>query len=201
MESRQSIVWQWFSQRISFASVRHIFVKCPPLRMSGEWNCPLPDPSSSGEPHWPLTPTVWIDSASTWCIVFSPVLKPLACGRQSRCMGWTYKLPGGQKFSIKLAPLSVGFPQRRPLSLIKRPQFVNFPGVRFFNRPACNFSTAPFLPYINFLHCQLKNIAINLPILSQLPKHAFLLAESSTCTTNMYHDTAPICIAIFSQKY
>ena len=36
---------------------------------------------------------------------FSPVLKPLACGRQSRCLGWTYKLPGGQIFSIKLSAL------------------------------------------------------------------------------------------------
>ena len=34
-----------------------------------------------------------------YCIF--PVLKPLACGRQSQCLGWTYKLPGGQKFSIK----------------------------------------------------------------------------------------------------
>ena len=61
------------------------------------------------------------DSVNIWCIVFFPVLKPLACGRQSRCLGWTYKLPGGQKFSIKLSALSVGFPQRRPLNLIKDP--------------------------------------------------------------------------------
>ena len=42
--------------------------------------------------------------------------------RQSRCLGWTYKLPGGQKFSIKLSPLCVRFPQRRPLNLIERPR-------------------------------------------------------------------------------
>ena len=52
--------------------------------------------------------------------------------------GWTYKLPGGQNFSIKISPLSVGFPQRRPLSLIKRPKFINSPGVRFINHPASN---------------------------------------------------------------
>ena len=72
-----------------------------------------------------------IGSANTWCIVFYLVLKPLTCGRQSWCLGWTYKLPGGQKFSIKLPPLSVGFPQRRPSNLIKRPRFINSPGVRF----------------------------------------------------------------------
>ena len=69
-----------------------------------------------------------IDSVNIWCIVFFPILKPLACGRQSRCLDWTYKLPGGQKLSIQLSALSVGFPQRRPLNLIKRPQFINSPG-------------------------------------------------------------------------
>ena len=71
------------------------------------------------------------------CCIF-PVLKPLTCGRQSRCPGWIYKLPGGQKLSFKLAPLSVGFSQRRPLKLIKRPPFIFSPRVRFVNRPACN---------------------------------------------------------------
>ena len=47
------------------------------------------------------------DSVNIWCIVFFPVLKPLACGRQARCLGWTYKLLGGQKFSIKFSPLSL----------------------------------------------------------------------------------------------
>ena len=46
--------------------------------------------------------------------------------------------PGGQKFSIKLSALSVGFPQRRPFNLIKRPQFINPPGGRFINHPACS---------------------------------------------------------------
>ena len=41
-----------------------------------------------------------LDSVNIWCIVFFPVLKPLAYGRQSRCLGWTYKLPGCQKFSL-----------------------------------------------------------------------------------------------------
>ena len=33
--------------------------------------------------------------------------------------GLNYKLPGGQKFSFKLSPLSVGFPQRRPLNTVR----------------------------------------------------------------------------------
>ena len=37
-----------------------------------------------------------LDSVDICCIVFFPVLRPLACGRQSRCLGRTYKLPGGQ---------------------------------------------------------------------------------------------------------
>ena len=32
-------------------------------------------------------------------------------------------------------------------------------------------------------------------------KYALLLAESSIYTTNLYHDTPPICIAILLQKY
>ena len=41
------------------------------------------------------------------------------------------------------------------------------------------------------------------PILFEilLPEHALLLAESSISTTNLPHDTAPICIAMLSQKY
>ena len=88
--------------------------------------------------HWLVGFSSLTDSVNIWCIVFFPVLKPLACGRQSRCLDWTYKLPGGQKFSIKLSPRSVGFPQRRPLNLIKRPQFTNSPGGRFINSPACS---------------------------------------------------------------
>ena len=37
------------------------------------------------------------------CCMF-PVLKPLTCGSKSRCLGWIYKLPGGQKFSFKTFP-------------------------------------------------------------------------------------------------
>ena len=68
--------------------------------------------------------TCWINKVNWQCkcvMFFFPVLKPLTCCRQSRCLGWTYKVPGGQKFSIKLSPLSVGFPQRRPLNLVKDP--------------------------------------------------------------------------------
>ena len=89
-----------------------------------------------------------------YCIF--PVLKPLACGRQSRCLGWTYKLRGGKKISSRLSLLSVGFPQRRPLNLIKRPRFINSPGVRFINHPACSLKTTPFLLYKLVEKCRWK---------------------------------------------
>ena len=49
----------------------------------------------------------------------------------------------------------------------------------------------------------LKSIAIHLPFLSRyfLQKYALLLAGSSMYTTNLHHDTPPICIAILLQKY
>ena len=48
----------------------------------------------------------------------------------------------------------------------------------------------------------LKSIAIHLPFpWHTFAKYAALLAESSIYTTNLYHDTAPICIAILLQKY
>ena len=87
------------------------------------------------------------------CCIFS-VLKPLAGSRQSRCRGWTYKLPGGQKFNIKLSALCVGFSHRRPLNLIKRPQFAKLP------RGA---KQTLFLPYIKFLHCQESCQLVKLP--------------------------------------
>ena len=79
-----------------------------------------------------------------WCIVFFPVLRPLTCGRQSRCPGWTYKLPGGQKFSIKLPRLSVGFPQRRPLNLIERPQVYKLPRGAIYKPPCVHLINNPF---------------------------------------------------------
>ena len=48
--------------------------------------------------------------------------------RQTIKVGWTYKLPRGQKFRFTLSPLSVGFPQRRPRNLIKIPPFISSPG-------------------------------------------------------------------------
>ena len=84
------------------------------------------------------------DSVNIWCIVFLPVLKPLACGRQSRCLGWTYKLPGGYKFSIKLSPLSVGFPQRRPLNLIKKNPIYKLPRGSIYKLPCVQLINSPF---------------------------------------------------------
>ena len=72
-----------------------------------------------------------------YCIFSCPELPSLG-GDKPRCLGWIYKLPGRQKFCIKLSPLFVGFPQRKPLDLIKRRQFINSPGVRFINHPPCN---------------------------------------------------------------
>ena len=70
-----------------------------------------------------------------YCI-FS-VLKPLTCGRQSRCQGWTYKLPGGQKFSFKLSHLSVGFPQNKKTGVYKLPRGAIYkpPCVQLINIP------------------------------------------------------------------
>ena len=45
------------------------------------------------------------DSVNAWCAVFFPFLTPLTCGRQSRCLGWTYKLLSDQKFSSEPSPL------------------------------------------------------------------------------------------------
>ena len=53
----------------------------------------------------PLEGPQSIDSVNIGCIVFFPVSRPLTCGRQSRCLCWIYKLPGGQKFSFKSIPL------------------------------------------------------------------------------------------------
>ena len=72
------------------------------------------------------------------------VLKPLACGRQSQCLGWTYKLPGGQKFSIKLSALSVGFPQRRPLILIKKTPIYKLSRGPIYKPPCVQLINNPF---------------------------------------------------------
>ena len=95
---------------------------------------------------WQITlPALQTDfgNVNIWCIVFFPVLKPLACGRQSRCLSWTYKLPGGQKFSIKRSPLSVGFPQRRNLNWIKRLRVAQEPNRNRKPEPSEPFSQEP----------------------------------------------------------
>ena len=48
-----------------------------------------------------------------------------------------------------------------------------------------------------------KSIAIHLPIPIAILLHkcSLLWAESGTYTTNLYHDTAPICIAMLLKKY
>ena len=48
---------------------------------------------------------------------FFPGLKPITSSRQSRCLDWTYKLFGSQKFSFRISPFSVGFTQRVALSI------------------------------------------------------------------------------------
>ena len=77
-----------------------------------------------------------------YCIF--PVRKPLACGRQSRCLGWTYKLPRGQKFSIKLSALSVGFPQRRPLKFNKKTRVYKLPRGAIYKPPCVQLINTPF---------------------------------------------------------
>ena len=69
-------------------------------------------------------------------------------------------MPRGQKFCLKLSPLSVGFRQRRPLSLIKRPQLVNSPGVHFINLKTtlrAVYIQPPFVLSIKLLHSQRKS--------------------------------------------
>ena len=87
-----------------------------------------------------------------YCIF--PVLKSLACGRQSQCLGWTYKLLGDQFLVIKPSPLSVGFPQRRPSNLINR----------------------PFLQYIKFLHCPKDPAVLETLRDSELLRHSVFTA-------------------------
>ena len=87
-----------------------------------------------------------------YCI-FS-VLKPLTCSRQSRCPGWIYKLPGGKKFSLKVSPLSVGFPQRRPLNK-KKTGVYKLPQCAIYKPPCATLC----LPYIKFLHCQVLAVS------------------------------------------
>ena len=48
----------------------------------------------------------------TKCIVFFPVLKRLACGKQSSCLGWIYKLSGGKESSLKLPLFLLDFYSR-----------------------------------------------------------------------------------------
>ena len=86
-----------------------------------------------------------IDSVNIWCIVFFPVLKPLAYTRQSRCRGWTYKLPGCQKkFSITLSTLSLcwisaektfKFDRKTPVYKLPRGAIYKPPGVQLINNP------------------------------------------------------------------
>ena len=76
-----------------------------------------------------------------------PVLKPLPCWKQSRCLGWVCKLPGGQKLSFKLSPLSVGFPQRKPLNLIDKLQFMNSPRGAIYKPPCVQLKKQPFFCY------------------------------------------------------
>ena len=78
-----------------------------------------------------------------YCIF--PVLKPLACGRQSRCLDWTYRQPGGQKFSFKLSALSLcRISQRTTLDLIKRPQFIKLPRGAIYKSPCAQLINNPF---------------------------------------------------------
>ena len=68
-----------------------------------------------------------------YCIYSRP--EAPAWGRQSRCLGGTYELPGGQKFSIKLSPLSTGFPQWIPLNWIKKTSIYKLPRGAIYKPP------------------------------------------------------------------
>ena len=70
-----------------------------------------------------------------------------------------YKLPGGQKFSIKLSLLSVGFPQRRPLNLIKRPRFINslLPRGAIYKPPRAQLINNPFFAIYQVFALSIKS--------------------------------------------
>ena len=85
-----------------------------------------------------------LDSVNIWCIVFFLVLKPLACGRQSRCLGWTYKLPGGQKSSIKLSALSIGFTLRKTFKFNKKTPVYKLPRGAICKPPCVRLINSPF---------------------------------------------------------
>ena len=106
-----AFLWQFFVFFCSFALFPARAIKRIPLKRPAIWGR---TPSGRYRLH-----EIRQCKYLIYCIF--PVLKPLACSRQSRCRGWTYKLLGGQKFSIKLSALSVGFPQRRPLNFINSP--------------------------------------------------------------------------------
>ena len=78
-----------------------------------------------------------IDNVSARCLVFFLSWSPSLAADNLSSLRWAYKLLGSQKFSLKLSPLSVGFPQRRPLNWIERPQFTKSPGLWFISHPAC----------------------------------------------------------------
>ena len=69
--------------------------------------------------------------------------------------GWAYKLPRGQKFSMKLSPLSVRFSQRRPSNLIKQTGAYKLPRGAIYKPPCVQLINNPVLLYIKFLRCQL----------------------------------------------
>ena len=97
----------------------------------------------------------FFDTANIWCIVFFPVLKPLACGRQSRCLGWTYINCLAAWRSVLNFPSFCRISTEKTFKSNKKGRrFINSPGVRFINHPACDLYTAPFSLYIKFLHCQ-----------------------------------------------
>ena len=53
-------------------------------------------------------------------------------------------MPGGQKFSIKLSPLSVRFPQRRPLNLIEKTPIYKLPQGAIYKPPCVQLINNPF---------------------------------------------------------
>ena len=79
----------------------------------------------------------------------------------------------------------------------------------FWRRAECGFGEYGFAhqthenPTDPCIAILLESIAIHLPFLSRHfgKSIALLLAESTMCTANLYHDTPPICIAILFRKY
>ena len=88
--------------------------------------------------------------------ILRTIHQAVTCGRQSRCLGWTYKLPGSQKFNIKL-PLFLWISTEKTFKFNKKTPVYKLPRGAIYKPPCVQLiNNLFFLLYIKFLHCQLN---------------------------------------------